>query len=92
MQYVRLFGKASYELCKEVVQDLIDEMPQDQIPSVFEKDLKFSEEKKMPEILYEKTLKATVKLEQTQENLKREKLINREADKVIKEIERELKR
>ena len=31
-QYERLFGKASHEVCKEAVQDLIAEMPQDQIP------------------------------------------------------------
>lgn len=32
-QYERLFGKASHEVCKEAVQDLIAEMPADQIPS-----------------------------------------------------------
>ena len=33
MQYERLFGKASHEVCKEAVQDLLAEMPPDQIPS-----------------------------------------------------------
>ncbi len=32
-QYERIFGKASHEVCKEAVQDLIAEMPPDQIPS-----------------------------------------------------------
>ena len=32
-QYERLFGKASHEVCKEAVQDLLAEMPPDQIPS-----------------------------------------------------------
>jgi len=32
-QYERLFGKASHEVCKEAVQDLIAEMPPDQVPS-----------------------------------------------------------
>ncbi len=32
-QYERLFGKASHEVCKEAVQDLIAEMPTEQIPS-----------------------------------------------------------
>jgi hypothetical protein len=32
-QYENLFGKASHEVCKEAVQDLIAEMPPDQIPS-----------------------------------------------------------
>lgn len=32
-QYERLFGKASHEVCKEAVQDLIAEMPEEQIPS-----------------------------------------------------------
>jgi len=32
-QYERLFGKASHEVCKEAVQDLIAEMAPDQIPS-----------------------------------------------------------
>lgn len=32
-QYERLFGKASHEVCKEAVQDLIAEMPLEQIPS-----------------------------------------------------------
>jgi hypothetical protein len=31
-QYERLFGRASHEVCKEVVQDLIAELPPDQIP------------------------------------------------------------
>lgn len=31
-QYARLFGKASNEVCKESVQDLIAEIPKDQIP------------------------------------------------------------
>ena len=32
-QYERLFGRASHEVCREAVQDLIAEMPLDQIPS-----------------------------------------------------------
>ncbi len=32
-QYEKLFGRASHEVCKEAVQDLIAEMPPDEIPS-----------------------------------------------------------
>ena len=32
-QYERLFGKASHEVCKEAVQDLIAEMTPEEIPS-----------------------------------------------------------
>jgi len=32
-QYERIFGKASHEVCKEAVQDLIAEMSFDEIPS-----------------------------------------------------------
>jgi len=32
-QYARLFGKASNEVCKEAVHDLISNLPPDQIPS-----------------------------------------------------------
>ena len=32
-QYERLFGRASHEVCKEAVQDLIAELPADQVPS-----------------------------------------------------------
>lgn len=32
-QYERLFGKASHEVCKEAVQDLIAEMLPEEIPS-----------------------------------------------------------
>ncbi len=32
-QYTRLFGRASTEACKDAVQDLIVELPKDQIPS-----------------------------------------------------------
>ena len=32
-QYEKLFGKASREVCKDAVQDLIAELPPDQIPS-----------------------------------------------------------
>lgn len=32
-QYEKLFGQASTEACKEAVQDLIVELPQDQIPN-----------------------------------------------------------
>ena len=32
-QYERIFGKASHELCKEAVQDLLAEMPQEEVPS-----------------------------------------------------------
>ena len=31
-QYERLFGRASHEVCKEAVQDLIAEMPPEEIP------------------------------------------------------------
>lgn len=37
-QYERIFGKASHEVCKEAVQDLIAEMPADQIPSSLRQD------------------------------------------------------
>lgn len=32
-QYEKLFGKASHEVCKEAVQDLIAEMSPEEIPS-----------------------------------------------------------
>ena len=32
-QYERIFGKASHEVCKESVQDLLAEMPPEEIPS-----------------------------------------------------------
>lgn len=32
-QYERLFGKASHEVCREAVQDLIAEMSPEEIPS-----------------------------------------------------------
>lgn len=32
-QYGRLFGRASQEVCKDAVRDLIAELPKDQIPS-----------------------------------------------------------
>lgn len=32
-QYEKLFGKASHEVCREAVQDLLAELPPDQIPS-----------------------------------------------------------
>lgn len=32
-QYGRLFGRASQEVCKDAVKDLIAELPKDQIPS-----------------------------------------------------------
>lgn len=32
-QYERIFGKASHEVCKEAVQDLIAEMSPEEIPS-----------------------------------------------------------
>lgn len=32
-QYSRLFGRVSEEVCREAVQDLIVELPQDQVPS-----------------------------------------------------------
>jgi hypothetical protein len=32
-QYAKLFGRASNEVCKEVVQDLIAELPKDQVPA-----------------------------------------------------------
>jgi len=31
-QYERLFGKASHEVCRESVQDLIAEIPQEEVP------------------------------------------------------------
>lgn len=32
-QYTKLFGLASSEVCKEAVQDLLVELPKDQVPS-----------------------------------------------------------
>ena len=32
-QYGRLFGRASIEVCKEAVQDLIADLPKEQVPS-----------------------------------------------------------
>ncbi len=32
-QYTRLFGRASKEACKEAAQDLIVELPKDQVPT-----------------------------------------------------------
>ena len=32
-QYEKLFGKISHEVCKEAVQDILAEMPQEEIPS-----------------------------------------------------------
>lgn len=32
-QYTRLFGQTSSEVCKDAVQDLLAELPKDQIPS-----------------------------------------------------------
>lgn len=32
-QYSRLFGRVSEEVCREAVQDLIVEMPKDQVPT-----------------------------------------------------------
>ncbi len=32
-QYARLFGQASVEACKDATQDLIVELPKDQVPS-----------------------------------------------------------
>ncbi len=32
-QYSRLFGQVSTEVCKEAVQDLLAELPKDQIPA-----------------------------------------------------------
>ena len=32
-QYERLFGKISHEVCREAVQDLIAELPVDDVPS-----------------------------------------------------------
>lgn len=32
-QYSRLFGRVSTEVCREAVQDLIVEMPEDQVPT-----------------------------------------------------------
>lgn len=33
-QYSRLFGRASIEVCKEAVQDIIDQIPKDQVPAL----------------------------------------------------------
>lgn len=33
-QYSRLFGRASTEVCREAVQDIIDQIPKDQVPSL----------------------------------------------------------
>lgn len=35
-QYSRLFGRVSEQVCKDAVQDLIAELPEDQIPSSLE--------------------------------------------------------
>lgn len=35
-QYSRLFGRASTEVCKQSVQDLLVEMPKDQIPEILQ--------------------------------------------------------
>jgi hypothetical protein len=35
-QYSRLFGKASTEACKDAVQDLVADMPKDQVPAVLQ--------------------------------------------------------
>ncbi len=32
-QYERIFGKASHEVCREAVQDIIAEMPPEDVPS-----------------------------------------------------------
>ncbi len=32
-QYERLFGRASREVCKEAVQDLLAELPREQVPA-----------------------------------------------------------
>ena len=32
-QYQRIFGKASHEVCREAVQDIIAKMPPEEIPS-----------------------------------------------------------
>lgn len=32
-QYARLFGRASNEVCREAVQDLLAELPKEQIPA-----------------------------------------------------------
>ena len=32
-QYERLFGRASHEVCKEAVQDLVAELPAEEVPS-----------------------------------------------------------
>lgn len=35
-QYTRLFGRASTEACKDAVQDLLVELPKDQIPTILQ--------------------------------------------------------
>jgi hypothetical protein len=35
-QYARLFGRASTAVCRQAVQDLIVEMPKDQVPEVLQ--------------------------------------------------------
>jgi hypothetical protein len=32
-QYERLFGRASHEVCREAVKDLVAQMPPEQVPS-----------------------------------------------------------
>jgi hypothetical protein len=32
-QYERIFGKASHEVCREAVHDIIDQMPEAEVPS-----------------------------------------------------------
>lgn len=34
LQYTRLFGRASKEVCKEAVKDIIDQIPKDQVPLI----------------------------------------------------------
>jgi hypothetical protein len=35
-QYTRLFGKASTQVCKDAVQDLLVELPKDQVPAILQ--------------------------------------------------------
>lgn len=35
-QYTRLFGRASTEACKDAVQDLLVDLPQDQVPAILQ--------------------------------------------------------
>ncbi len=91
IQYGKLFGKASYEVSKEAVKDLIAKMPPEEIPSIFSKNFKFHDSKKVPEKLYKQNLDLAVKLEETEKSLDLEhqlrKSFTKESEETIRKIE-----